>query len=337
MSRKVTNESQVKEVSTKSPNKKKHRYIIPTIYRQENFPQTTATSLPQTLLLHGKLVKSIPPANSNIESLLERNFTDRYGISHEEMIELKAPLYQRPDVEKEERKIESRRRTKSLSNNLMLSQYPIRRSRSSTAIVTDMVPSMGDTRQHQETEIDILVTESRAKTLKKTMSRRLPQSVNREVIEESEAGSVARYLQEGIQLRKSGLLEQSINHFSTIVQSDLPIVKYHLAISHFSAGEYNIADNLLTSAIEADSKDWRIYRMRGEVRLILDTPIEAKSDFENSFKIHPSSSCALKLALIENKNDNTATAMNYLNLSLEINPNNMEAQLTKGKCLSQSS
>jgi len=86
---------------------------------------------------------------TQIESIIERIFQTRYGLSHEEMIERKAPLYKRPDVEQPERKIESRRRTNSCSAKSNIIEVPLRRSRSATAIVVDSVASIEETRQNQ--------------------------------------------------------------------------------------------------------------------------------------------------------------------------------------------
>mgnify|MGYP006944966765 CR=1 FL=1 len=55
-----------------------------------------------------------------------------------------------------------------------------------------------------------------------------------------------------------------------------------------------------------------------------------------SFKIHPTSACALKLAQIEIQTETSdkvakfLTTIGYLNQALAINPKNAEAILTKG-------
>ena len=108
----------------------------------------------------------------------------------------------------------------------------------------------------------------------KKVSQRRASKLDKELSELSDASSLALYLQEGIRLRKSGNIEQSIKYLTTVSsdrqgQSDLPIIRYHLAMSHFTAGNCDISCDILTSVIEKGTKDWRIYRLRGECLLKL--------------------------------------------------------------------
>jgi len=119
----------------------------------------------------------------------------------------------------------------------------------------------------------------------KKVSQRRASKLDKELSELSDASSLALYLQEGIRLRKSGNIEQSIKYLATVSsdrqgQSDLPIIRYHLAMSHFTAGNCDISCDILTAVIEKGTKDWRIYRLRGECLLKLaKTPFLEPNEF----------------------------------------------------------
>ena len=85
--------------------------VIPKIYSTEAIPRTNITL--QKLELKGEYKIPEQQQDRKIAAVIEKNFQERYGLSHEEMIELKAPLYQRPDIPKLKRLVQSKRRTKS--------------------------------------------------------------------------------------------------------------------------------------------------------------------------------------------------------------------------------